>query len=76
MMAINALLREGDWLTLISPEQIRREREAGWLEVIGPPVAHARRPIGLTTRKGWLPSRPQARLIEVLRELSRETSQN
>jgi len=67
MMAINTLLSDGDWLTLLLPELIRREREAGRLTVIGPPITKAGLPIGLTTRRGWLPSAAQSLFIDVLR---------
>lgn len=76
VMAINALLREGDWLTLLSPEQIRRERDAGWLTTLGAPVAGARRPIGLTLRRDWMASPGQRHFVETLRRLAVETFQN
>jgi DNA-binding transcriptional LysR family regulator len=76
MMAINALLGDGEWLTLVLPELIRREREAGRLTVIGPPLARARLPIGVTTRRGWLPSTAQGYFLDVLRGFAPDTYGN
>ena len=30
------------------------------------------RPIGLTTRKGWMPTRAQTQFIDIMREIAKE----
>jgi LysR family transcriptional regulator of gallate degradation len=65
ILAIHGLLIEGDWLTLLSPEQVSREVEAGRLAVIGPPLARGARRIGMTTR-GLAPVRRPAEFLEQL----------
>ncbi|MGI4880484.1 MAG: LysR substrate-binding domain-containing protein [Janthinobacterium lividum] len=67
--AIRGLLLEGDFLTLLSPDQIALDVAAGTLVALSPPIAATLRPIGLTSRSGWRPTRVQAdfiRLIEAL----------
>lgn len=70
VMAIRALLAEGDFLTLLSPEQVRVELAAGTLAGIGPPFDATRRVIGTTTRAGWSPSPPQAAFLQAVRDLA------
>ncbi|MGZ8346951.1 MAG: LysR substrate-binding domain-containing protein [Allosphingosinicella sp.] len=70
VMAIRELLREGDFLTLLSPHQIRSEQDSGALVAIGEPIEETRRPIGLTTRAGWRPTPAQKRFTDLLRELT------
>lgn len=67
ILAIHGLLVESDWLTLLSPEQVSREVEAGRLALIGPPLAGGERTIGMTTRAGWKPSAVQALFLQYLR---------
>jgi DNA-binding transcriptional LysR family regulator len=67
ILAIHGLLLEGDWLTLLSPEQVSREVGAGRLRMIGPPLAGGERTIGATTRAGWRPSAVQSIFLEQLK---------
>ncbi|RST30675.1 LysR family transcriptional regulator [Sphingomonas ginkgonis] len=70
VMVIRGMLRETNLLTLLSPEQVALEIEAGWLATIGPPLANSVRTIGLTTRTAWRPPLAQARLIELLQTVA------
>lgn len=70
---IRALLGESDFLTLLSPQQVRPELDAGLLAVIGGPIERTRRPIGLTTRADWRPTEVQMQFLALLRTLSAES---
>jgi LysR family transcriptional regulator of gallate degradation len=63
---IRGILAKSDLLTLLSPDQVRSEVAAGVLVVIGAPLAHARRTIGVITRTGWRPLTAQARFLAAL----------
>lgn len=65
-MTIRQLLLHGDGLTLLSPEQVAVELDAGLLVARALPVAFART-IGITTRAGWRPTATQAGFIDLLR---------
>jgi DNA-binding transcriptional LysR family regulator len=67
ILAIHGLLLEGDWLTLLSPEQVAREVAAGRLQLLGPPLAGGERTIGMTVRAGWRPSAVQSVFLKQLR---------
>ncbi|HTU13407.1 MAG TPA: LysR family transcriptional regulator [Allosphingosinicella sp.] len=69
---IRTLLGESDFLTLLSPQQIRPELDAGLLAVIGGPIERTRRPIGLTLRADWRPTAAQAQFLDLLRALGAE----
>lgn len=64
VIAIRTLLMETDFLTLLSPWQVRQDFDAGSLVQLGNPLSGIRRPIGLTTRSIWRPTPVQARLLE------------
>lgn len=68
VLAIRALLLDGDYLTLLSPDQIARDVESGLITPIGRPLPGTSRPIGITMRAGWQPTGLQA---EFLREVER-----
>jgi DNA-binding transcriptional LysR family regulator len=60
VMMIRNLLVDSDFLTLLSPDQVAVELEAGWLQSIAPaPIEHSRT-IGVTTRASWRPTTVQA----------------
>lgn len=67
VMAIRALLMESDFLTLLSPWQVKREFEANVLRPLSEPLPGIKRPIGVTTRSRWRPAPAQARLLEEIR---------
>jgi DNA-binding transcriptional LysR family regulator len=66
VMAIRTLLSEGDFLTLLSPEQVRLEIAWGVLAAIGRPIEASRRPIGLTMRRDWHPTLTQTAFLKEL----------
>jgi len=70
VMVIREVLRETDFLTLLSPDQIALEINAGVLTMIGEPLPRSSRTIGLTLREGWRPTGAQARFLELLRAAS------
>lgn len=61
------LLLTGDYLSLMSVYQIEKELESGALTIVNYPL-EVSRPIGITTRKGWRPTRAQQTFIELLEE--------
>lgn len=73
VMVIRGLLAQSDLLTLLSPDQVALEVDAGMLTRVGPDLAGAVRTIGISTRTGWRPTRAPARLIALLHQATRET---
>lgn len=66
VLTIRGLLLEGDYLTLLSPDQIARDMDSGLVTTIGAPLPGTRRPIGITTRSGWKPTKVQEEFLEEL----------
>lgn len=66
VLAIREILLGTDTLTLLSPDQVRVEIDAGLLVVIDPPTTVSRQ-IGITTRRDWHPTRQQRSFVEALR---------
>lgn len=64
---IRSLLEGSDRLTVVSAHQVQRELAEGWLKVLPFPIRHAYRPIGISMRKGWRPTRSQQAFIDILR---------
>ena len=73
VMVIRGMLTRSDLLTLLSPDQVALEVEAGMLARIGPELTHAVRTIGITTRVNWRPTERQQRLLALLRSAAVET---
>ncbi|RKF20682.1 LysR family transcriptional regulator [Altericroceibacterium spongiae] len=69
VLAVRELLLSGDALTLLSIDQLRVELENGVLTTL-PPPAPVSRIIGIVTRAGWRPTRPQAEFIDLLKDVS------
>jgi hypothetical protein len=69
-MTIRQLLIESDLLTLLSPDQVAVELEAGWLVTLGDAPAAQERSIGVTTRESWRPTAVQAQFLEDLRAVA------
>ena len=67
-MMIRQLLLSGEGLTLLSPDQVSVELQAGVLAALPPPVP-VTRSIGITTRAGWRPTQTQAVFVDLLREV-------
>ena len=72
MLIARGLLLNGDWLTLMSRDQILLERTAGLLAEIEAPGRVLRRRIVLTRRDDWRPTSLQADLVEMAHRLARE----
>lgn len=67
VMMIRQLLLSSDALTLLSPDQVAVELEAGLLAALPTPVPVSRT-IGIATRAGWRPTPVQAAFLQVLRD--------
>ena len=63
VITIRQILLDSDFLTLLSPDQVAVELEAGWLTQIGKPPVALRRTIGITTRNGWRPTALQSKFV-------------
>jgi DNA-binding transcriptional LysR family regulator len=72
VMVIRGILRDSDFLTLLSPDQVAMEVETGILAIIDTPLTLPDRRIGVTTRAGWRPTPLQARFLDLL-EIERAT---
>ena len=72
VMMIREILMQTDFLTLLAPDQVSVERQAGWLVSLGEPPGDFIREIGLTTRAQWRPSPVQAAFIEQLEKAAAE----
>ena len=66
VITIRQMLLDSDFLTLLSPDQVAVELEAGWLTQVGAPSAELRRTIGITTRSGWRPTGMQQNFVDRL----------
>ena len=73
VMVIRGLLAQTDLLTLLSPDQVALEVEAGMLARIGPDLPGQVRTIGISIRSGWRPTKSQQRMVELLHRASEET---
>lgn len=72
VMTIREILVDSDFLTLLSPSQVRAELAAGWVVQLCPAPAGLHRTVGLTTRASWRPTTVQAEFLDDLREAARE----
>jgi LysR family transcriptional regulator of gallate degradation len=68
VILIRARLLHSDRPTLISAHQMRQEVAQGLLVTLPYGLRHTRRPIGLTTRRGWRPTVSQRLFIDLLRK--------
>jgi len=71
LVLIRGLLQAGNYLTIITPQQVRHEFAEGILVPIDIDLAEATRPIGLTYRRDWRPTRTQTLFMDELRSASR-----
>lgn len=62
-MMIRQILIDSDFLTMLSPDQVRVELEAGWLEQISPLPPELGRTIGVTMRRSWRPTAVQQEFL-------------
>lgn len=63
VMIIGRLLTDGDFLTLLSPDQVALQTRMGLLAQVGAPLEHSARLIGITTRRSWRPTTVQRRFL-------------
>lgn len=68
VIANREILRKSDFLTLLSPDQVAVELEAGWLVRICDAPGNLERTIGSTTRAGWRPTAMQLTFIDTLNQ--------
>lgn len=68
VLANREILRKSDFLTLLSPDQVAVELEAGWLVRICDAPGNLVRTIGNTTRAAWRPTALQAAFLDALTE--------
>jgi DNA-binding transcriptional LysR family regulator len=66
VMMIRQILIDSDFLTLLSPDQVAVELEAGWLTVVAELPAAYVRVIGVTRRATWRPTAMQAAFLRHL----------
>jgi LysR family transcriptional regulator of gallate degradation len=71
MALLGDLVGRSDHLGFVSARQVAREIAAGLLVRLPVQPQGTARPIGLTTRAGWHPTRAQAEMLEALRVASR-----
>jgi LysR family transcriptional regulator, regulator for genes of the gallate degradation pathway len=70
VITIRQILRDSDFLTLLSPDQVALELEGGWLAKICDAPETLVRTIGITTRNEWTPTPLQTRFLETLSALA------
>lgn len=70
MLIARGLMFNGDWLTLMSRDQVLFEQTAGALAEIEAPGAALRRRIVLTRRRDWRPTPLQAHLVDMAHRLA------
>lgn len=68
VMIIGRLLTEGNFLTLLSPDQVALQIRSGLLTQIGTPLEDSRRMVGVTTRRSWRPTATQRKFLDLVRE--------
>ncbi len=70
LVIVRGLLMCGDYLTLMSPRQLKVEIDTDLIISlpISPPLAD--RPIGLTFRGGWRPTRTQSLFLDLVRSFA------
>jgi LysR family transcriptional regulator of gallate degradation len=71
VIMIRQMLLQSDFLTLLSPDQVAVELEAGWLIRVADAPGDVSRTIGVTTRSDWRPTALQRRFLDVLGEQAR-----
>lgn len=70
-MMVRQLLMGSDFLTMLSPDQVAVETEAGWLVRLAGLPPGLGRTIGMTWRASWRPTEVQRDFIEALYAASR-----
>lgn len=70
VITIREMLRDTDFLTVLSRDQLRVELEAGWVEAIAEVPDWFDRTIGITTRKGWRPTPDHMLFMAYVRKIA------
>lgn len=70
LVLLRGLLLRGDYITLISAQQVRHEIAEGTLTTLPVRLVNNARPIGLTFRVGWHPTATQARFLGHVRRVA------
>jgi DNA-binding transcriptional LysR family regulator len=71
---IRGVLVRSDFLTLLSPDQVRAEIDAGQLTEIKSDAPDTARTIGAITRRDWYPTRLQRLFLDELRAVAKARS--
>ncbi|MCQ0969769.1 LysR family transcriptional regulator [Paracoccus sp. TK19116] len=69
LLLMRGLLSQGDFLACLSRVQAAAEIESGAVAPLRVAIDWPARPIGLTVRQDWLPTRAQVQLVQALRAL-------
>src|SRR3546814_8966771 len=64
LLAIRALLLEGDYLALLNLGQVALDVDNGLISIIGAPLPDASIPVGITYRTGWEPTPLQREFLQ------------
>jgi len=72
VMTVRGVLGESDFLTLLSPDQVALEIDAGILTTIDYSLVGGKRAIGVTTRTGWRATAAQGRFVTLVEQVAAE----
>lgn len=72
LMTTLGLLQDSDRAALLSVSQVRRDIATMQLAILGHPLAHTSRSIGMTVRRDWQPTRVQAQFTKIIRTYSEQ----
>ncbi len=72
---VRGLMMRGDYVTIMSRRQMAVEEKLGLLCALDIDLPDSARPIGLTTRRNWLPTPSQERLLARIRAVCGASSQ-
>lgn len=75
VIAIRQILIGTDCLTILSPDQVAVELEAGWLKIVASAPGSLTRRIGITCREGWRPTALQQSFLDTLRATCADTQE-
>lgn len=70
VMVVREILRDSDFLTLLSPDQVALEIDAGVLVSLGS-LPMSKRTIGITVRESWRPTASQQFFLDALADVAR-----
>ncbi|CAN5534309.1 LysR family transcriptional regulator [soil metagenome] len=70
VMIIGRLLTSGNFLTVLTPDQVALQIRSGLLARVGPPLSDSRFLMGITTRRGWRPTAVQRQFMAQLQQVA------